>query len=250
MLNNKKIVVVMPAYNAEATLEKTYNEIPKDFIDEIILVDDFSKDNTVNIAKQLNIKTICHSKNMGYGANQKTCYNEALKIGADITIMLHPDYQYNPKLIPAMASMIAYNNYDFVIASRFLTGNAKKSKMPRYKYFANRFLTSFQNILLNKDLSEYHSGYRAFNSEILKKIDYNSLSNDFIFDNELITLICRNNFSIGEISTPARYFNEASSINFKNSCKYGLGVLFISIKFFLNKAKNKISKYLLQDWEQ
>ncbi len=239
MLNNKKIIVVMPAYNAQATLEKTYSEIPKEFVDEIILVDDFSKDKTVEISKRLGIKTFCHNKNLGYGANQKTCYNKALENKADIIIMLHPDYQYNPKLIPAMASMIAYNNYDFVIASRFLAGSAKKSKMPRYKYFANKFLTSFQNLLLNKDLSEYHSGYRAFSSEILKKIDYNSLSNDFIFDNELIALICYNNFSIGEISTPARYFNEASSINFKNSCKYGLGVIHTNIKYFF---KNNISQ--------
>ena len=235
MLNNKKIVIVMPAYNAQATLEKTYNEIPKEFVDGIILVDDFSKDDTVKIAKSLGIKTICHSENLGYGANQKTCYNEALKINADIIIMLHPDYQYDPKLIPAIASMIAYDNYDFVIASRFLTGNAKKSKMPRYKYFANKFLTKFQNIMLNQNLSEYHSGYRAFRADILRKIDYNKLNNDFIFDNELLALICSNNFSIGEISAPARYFDEASSINFKNSCKYGLGCIKVSLFHFFKK---------------
>ena len=235
MLNNKKIVIVMPAYNAQATLEKTYNEIPKEFVDDIILVDDFSKDDTVKIAKSLGIKTICHSENLGYGANQKTCYNEALKINADIIIMLHPDYQYDPKLIPAIASMIAYDNYDFVIASRFLTGNAKKSKMPRYKYFANKFLTKFQNIMLNQNLSEYHSGYRAFRADILRKIDYNKLNNDFIFDNELLALICSNNFSIGEISAPARYFDEASSINFKNSCKYGLGCIKVSLSHFFKK---------------
>ena len=235
MLNNKKIVIVMPAYNAQATLEKTYNEIPKEFVDDIILVDDFSKDDTVKIAKNLGIKTICHSENLGYGANQKTCYNKALKINADIIIMLHPDYQYDPKLIPAIASMIAYDNYDFVIASRFLTGNAKKSKMPRYKYFANKFLTKFQNIMLNQNLSEYHSGYRAFRADILRKIDYNKLNNDFIFDNELLALICSNNFSIGEISAPARYFDEASSINFKNSYKYGLGCIKVSLFHFFKK---------------
>ena len=235
MLNNKKIVIVMPAYNAQATLEKTYNEIPKEFVDDIILVDDFSKDDTVKIAKSLGIKTICHSKNLGYGANQKTCYNEALKINADIIIMLHPDYQYDPKLIPAIASMIAYDNYDFVIASRFLTGNAKKSKMPRYKYFANKFLTKFQNIMLNQNLSEYHSGYRAFRADILRKIDYNKLNNDFIFDNELLALICSNNFSIGEISAPARYFDEAISINFITSCKYGLGCIKVSLSHFFKK---------------
>lgn len=225
----------MPAYNAQATLEKTYNEIPKEFVDDIILVDDFSKDDTVKIAKNLGIKTICHSENLGYGANQKTCYNKALKINADIIIMLHPDYQYDPKLIPAIASMIAYDNYDFVIASRFLTGNAKKSKMPRYKYFANKFLTKFQNIMLNQNLSEYHSGYRAFRADILRKIDYNKLNNDFIFDNELLALICSNNFSIGEISAPARYFDEASSINFKNSYKYGLGCIKVSLFHFFKK---------------
>ena len=235
MLNNKKIVIVMPAYNAQATLEKTYNEIPKEFVDDIILVDDFSKDDTVKIAKNLGIKTICHSENLGYGANQKTCYNKALKINADIIIMLHPDYQYDPKLIPAIASMIAYDNYDFVIASRFLTGNAKKSKMPRYKYFANKFLTKFQNFMLNQNLSEYHSGYRAFRADILRKIDYNKLNNDFIFDNELLALICSNNFSIGEISAPARYFDEASSINFKNSYKYGLGCIKVSLFHFFKK---------------
>ena len=243
MLNNKKIVIVMPAYNAQATLEKTYNEIPKEFVDDIILVDDFSKDDTVKIAKSLGIKTICHSKNLGYGANQKTCYNEALKINADIIIMLHPDYQYDPKLIPAIASMIAYDNYDFVIASRFLTGNAKKSKMPRYKYFANKFLTKFQNIMLNQNLSEYHSGYRAFRADILRKIDYNKLNNDFIFDNELLALICSNNFSIGEISAPARYFDEASSINFKNSCKYGLGCIKVSLSHFFKKIRFKNKSY-------
>ena len=243
MLNNKKIVIVMPAYNTQATLEKTYNEIPKEFVDDIILVDDFSKDDTVKIAKSLGIKTICHSKNLGYGANQKTCYNEALKINADIIIMLHPDYQYDPKLIPAIASMIAYDNYDFVIASRFLTGNAKKSKMPRYKYFANKFLTKFQNIMLNQNLSEYHSGYRAFRADILRKIDYNKLKNDFIFDNELLALICSNNFSIGEISAPARYFDEASSINFKNSCKYGLGCIKVSLSHFFKKIRFKNKSY-------
>ena len=243
MLNNKKIVIVMPAYNAQATLEKTYNEIPKEFVDDIILVDDFSKDDTVKIAKSLGIKTICHSENLGYGANQKTCYNEALKINADIIIMLHPDYQYDPKLIPAIASMIAYDNYDFVIASRFLTENSKRNKMLRYKYFANKFLTKFQNIMLNQNLSEYHSGYRAFRADILKKIDYNKLNNDFIFDNELLALICSNNFSIGEISAPARYFDEASSINFKNSCKYGLGCIKVSLSHFFKKHILNSIKY-------
>ena len=243
MLNNKKIIIVMPAYNAQATLKKTYDEIPKNFIDEIILVDDFSKDKTVQISKQLGIKTICHKENLGYGANQKTCYNAALESGADIVIMLHPDYQYDPKLIPSIASMIAFDNYDFVIASRFLNGSAKKSKMPRYKYFANRFLTTFQNIMLNQDLSEYHSGYRAFSAKVLRQINYQKLDNDFIFDNEFLSLICFNNFRIGEISAPAKYFKEASSINFLRSCKYGLGCIKISLLFAISKLgfKTKLS---------
>ncbi|MBE7708328.1 MAG: glycosyltransferase family 2 protein [Cyanobacteria bacterium SIG27] len=235
MINNKKIVIVMPAYNAQATLKETFEAIPKDIVDDILLVDDCSKDNTVELAKTIGIKTITHEKNLGYGGNQKTCYNEALKLGADIVIMLHPDFQYDPNLIPALASMIAYDNYDCAIASRMLVGSAKNSKMPKYKYFANKFLTAFQNFFLNKNLSEYHTGYRAFSAETLRSLPYHKMSDDFIFDNEMLALIYYKGFSIGEISCPTKYFDGASSINFIRSCKYGLGVLKVSLLYRLAK---------------
>ena len=235
MINNKKIVIVMPAYNAQATLKETYEAIPKEIVDKIILVDDCSSDDTLKIANSLNIETIKHEKNLGYGANQKTCYNEAIKNNADIVIMLHPDFQYDPRLIPSLASMIAYDNYDCAIASRMLVGSAKNSKMPKYKYFANRFLTLFQNFILNKNLSEYHSGYRAFSSKILKDLPFDKMSDDFIFDNQMLSLIYYKNYSIGEISCPTKYFSEASSINFIRSCKYGLGVLKTSVLYRLAK---------------
>ncbi len=231
----------MPAYNAQATLKKTFDAIPKDCIDEIILVDDNSTDDTVKLSKELGLKTICHNKNLGYGANQKTCYNEALKSKADIIIMLHPDFQYDPRLIPSLASLVAYNNYDCAIASRMLVNSAKYSKMPKYKYFANKFLTTFQNIFLNKGLSEYHSGYRAFSADLLKKINLEKLSDDFIFDNQLLALIYYKNYTIGEISCPTKYFDGASSINFLRSCKYGTGVLLISIQYRLAKIGIKTS---------
>ncbi len=235
MLNNKKITVVMPAYNAGATLGETYNNIPLDIVDQIILVDDCSSDDTVALAESLNIKVITHEKNLGYGANQKTCYKEALKSDSDIIVMLHPDFQYDPNLIPALASMIAYNNYDCAIASRFLVQSALKSKMPKYKYVANRFLTAFQNICLNRGLSEYHSGYRAFSREVLETINFSKLDDDFIFDNQMLALIYYNNFSIGEISCPTKYFDAASSINFLRSMKYGFGVLKVSISYLLSR---------------
>ena len=231
----------MPAYNAQATLKETFDAIPKDCIDEIILVDDNSTDDTVKLSKELGLKTICHNKNLGYGANQKTCYNEALKSKADIIIMLHPDFQYDPRLIPSLASLVAYNNYDCAIASRMLVNSAKYSKMPKYKYFANKFLTTFQNIFLNKGLSEYHSGYRAFSADLLKKINLEKLSDDFIFDNQLLALIYYKNYTIGEISCPTKYFDGASSINFFRSCKYGIGVLLISIQYRLAKIGIKTS---------
>ena len=231
----------MPAYNAQATLKETFDAIPKDCIDEIILVDDNSTDDTVKLSKELGLKTICHNKNLGYGANQKTCYNEALKSKADIIIMLHPDFQYDPRLIPSLASLVAYNNYDCAIASRMLVNSAKYSKMPKYKYFANKFLTTFQNIFLNKGLSEYHSGYRAFSADLLKKINLEKLSDDFIFDNQLLALIYYKNYTIGEISCPTKYFDSASSINFLRSCKYGIGVLLISIQYRLAKIGIKTS---------
>lgn len=235
----------MPAYNAQATLKETFDAIPKDCIDEIILVDDNSTDDTVKLSKELGLKTICHNKNLGYGANQKTCYNEALKSKADIIIMLHPDFQYDPRLIPSLASLVAYNNYDCAIASRMLVNSAKYSKMPKYKYLANKFLTTFQNIFLNKGLSEYHSGYRAFSADLLKKINLEKLSDDFIFDNQLLALIYYKNYTIGEISCPTKYFDGASSINFLRSCKYGIGVLLISIQYRLAKIgiKTSIFKY-------
>ncbi len=237
MINNKKIVVIMPAYNAEKTLEKTYNEIYKNFVDEIILVDDFSSDATKDIAKRLNITTIVHEKNLGYGGNQKSCYRAALRAGADIVIMLHPDYQYTPKLIPAMASMMAFGEYDAVIASRMLGNSALKGGMPFYKYISNRFLTEFQNILTGEKLSEYHTGFRGFTREILETLPLEDCSNDFIFDNQMLALILYNGFKIGEVSCPTKYFKEASSINFFRSCKYGLEVLLVSLKYRLAKSK-------------
>ena len=233
MINNKKIIVIMPAYNAEKTLKQTYEEIYRDFVDEIILVDDFSNDKTLEVAKELGIKTISHDKNMGYGANQKSCYKSALENGADIVIMLHPDYQYTPKLIPAIASMLAFEEYDAVIASRMLGNSALKGGMPLYKFLANKFLTTFENICSGEKLSEYHTGFRGFTRKSLENIPYEKLSNDFLFDNEILALLMFKDFNIGEISCPTKYFKEASSINFIRSCKYGLGVLKVSLKYLL-----------------
>ncbi len=235
MLNHKKIVVVLPAYQAEKTLEKTYNEIPFEIVDDVILVDDASPDETIKVAKRLGITTFAHERNLGYGGNQKTCYDKALELNADIIIMLHPDYQYTPKLIPAMAAMIAYGGYDMVLASRILVKGALKGGMPLYKYVANRFLTFTENQLLNAKLSEYHTGYRAYKAEVLRSIPYHKNSNDFVFDNQLIAQVMYFGFNIGEISCPARYFEEASSIDFKRSVKYGLGVLKTAVEYFLSK---------------
>jgi len=245
MINGKKIVVIMPAYNAEKTLKKTYEDIYKDVVDEVILVDDHSKDNTKDVAKELKITTILHKENKGYGANQKSCYTAALKADADIIIMLHPDYQYSPKLIPAMASMIAFEEYDCVIGSRILDGGALKGGMPFYKYISNRFLTFFQNFFMGKNLSEYHTGFRGFNKKILTGLPLKECGDDFIFDNEMLALIYYYGFKIGEISCPTKYFPEASSINFSRSLKYGFGVLGVSLKYFLAKTglwKGKIFK--------
>ncbi len=233
MINGKKVVVVMPAYNAEKTLEKTYHEIYKDVVDEVILTDDCSSDNTKNLAKELNITTVFHEKNQGYGGNQKSCYVAALNSGADIVIMLHPDYQYTPKLVPAIASMLAFGEYDVVMASRMLTGGALKGGMPLYKWFANKFLTTFQNVLTGNSLSEYHTGFRGFTREVLEKLPLEDCDDDFIFDNEIMALIFYNRFKVGEISCPTKYFPEASSINFVRSCKYGMGVMRVSILYFL-----------------
>ncbi len=236
MIFDKKIAVVLPAYNAEQTLERTFKEIPFDIVDDVILVDDFSKDNTYQIAEKLGIThRIRHIHNKGYGGNQKTCYNKAVEIGADIVIMLHPDYQYTPKLIHSMAYLIANDVYKVVFGSRILGKGALKGGMPLYKYIANRFLTLFQNIMISEKLSEYHTGYRAFSSDVLKAINYNANSDDFVFDNQMISQIFYAGFEIAEITCPTKYFDEASSINFKRSMKYGLGVLAVSIEHFLNK---------------
>ncbi len=235
MLNGKKVVVVMPAYNAEKTLERTYREIPFEFVDDVILVDDASRDRTSETAKTIGIRTIVHESNLGYGANQKTCYRAALELGADIIIMVHPDYQYTPKLIPAMASMIAYGEFDVVLGSRILGVGALLGGMPLYKYISNRFLTLFENLLLNHKLSEYHTGYRAFSREILERLPLEHNSNDFLFDNQMLAQIIWFGYRIGEVSCPTKYFPEASSINFRRSFTYGLGVLKTSLQFRLQK---------------
>jgi len=235
LLNGKKIVVVMPAYNSARTLQQTYSEVPFDVVDEAILVDDGSVDETVALAREIGLTTFLHEKNIGYGKNQKTCYREALLRRADIVIMVHPDYQYSPKLITPLAGMIAYGEYDAVLASRILGVGALKGGMPLYKYIANRFLTAFENVLLNYKLSEYHTGYRAFTRELLEALPLEENSNDFVFDNEMLAQIIYFNYRVGEISCPTRYFPEASSINFKRSVEYGLGVVATSVKFRLQK---------------
>jgi len=244
MINNKKIVVVLPAYNAEKTLEKTYSEIPFEIVDEVILTDDCSKDLTVAKAAELGIKEIhIHEFNKGYGGNQKTCYNRALELGADIVIMLHPDYQYTPKLIHSISYLIANDLYPAVLASRILGKGALKGGMPLVKYIANRILTLAQNILMHQKLSEYHSGYRAFSADVLRGINYNINSDDFVFDNEMLAQIFYAGFEIGEVTCPTKYFKEASSINMKRSMIYGLGVLRVSFQYRLNKwgiIKSKI----------
>ena len=237
MYRNKKIVVVLPAYNAALTLEKTYNEIPFDLVDDVILVDDCSSDKTAEIGTSLGIKHIIkHEQNKGYGGNQKTCYKKALEIGGDIIVMLHPDYQYSPRLIPAIVSIIGSGLYPVVFASRILGKSARTGGMPLYKYISNRVLTMIQNILMNEKLTEYHTGYRAYSSEVLKKVNFEKNSDDFIFDNEMIALIFHNGFSIAEVTCPTKYFEEASSINFRRSVKYGLGVLQVSFLYFLTRT--------------
>lgn len=235
MLNGKKIVVVMPAYNAEKTLEMTYKEIPFEIVDDVILVDDASQDRTSEIARKMGIHTIAHTENLGYGGNQKSCYRAALELGAEIVIMVHPDYQYTPKLIPAMASMIAYGEFDAVLGSRILGVGALRGGMPLYKYISNRFLTLFENLLLGYKLSEYHTGYRAFSREILERLPLEKNSNDFVFDNQMLAQIIWFGYRIGELSCPTKYFEDASSINFRSSVAYGLGVLKTSVQFRLRK---------------
>ena len=236
MIKSKKVVVVMTAYNAYNTLEKTYNEVPFSIVDDVILVDDYGSDNTFELANKLGIKhVIRHEYNKGYGGNQKTCYNKALDLKADIIVMLHPDYQYTPKLIESMCSIIANELYPVVLGSRILGKGALKGGMPIYKYVANRMLTLFQNILMNQKLSEYHTGFRAFSVDVLNDIDYNKNSDDFIFDNQMLAQIIFRGYEIGEITCPTKYFQDASSINFQRSSIYGIGVIMTSVKYFLTK---------------
>lgn len=235
MLNGKKIVVVLPAYNAAKTLETTYREIPLGIVDCVVLVDDASRDNTPEVARKLGITTIVHERNVGYGGNQKTCYRAALDLGADIVVMLHPDYQYTPRLLPAMAAMIAYGEFDAVLASRILGTGALKGGMPFYKYVSNRFLTFVENLLLGQKLSEYHTGYRAFSRAVLEKLPLEKNSDDFVFDNQMLAQITWCGYSIGEVSCPTKYFPEASSINFRRSVTYGLGVLATALSYRLSR---------------
>jgi glycosyltransferase involved in cell wall biosynthesis len=236
MYNSKKVVIVMPAYRASQTLERTYREIPFDIVDEVILVDDYSPDDTAEVAKRLNIHhVIRHDVNKGYGGNQKTCYTKALEIGADIVVMVHPDYQYTPKLIRAMVSIIGEDLYPVVFGSRILGKGALKGGMPMYKYIANRFLTFSQNLLMGQKLSEYHTGYRAFSRQVLDTVPFRKCDDDFIFDNEMIAQIFWKGYEIAEVTCPTKYFEEASSINFVRSSKYGLGVLRVSLLYFFSK---------------
>jgi glycosyltransferase involved in cell wall biosynthesis len=243
MISGKKVAAVLPAYNAEKTLEKTYREIPRDIVDEIVLVDDASLDKTADLARSIGIKhVVVHERNTGYGGNQKSCYNKALELGADIVIMVHPDYQYTPQLIPSMAYLIANDVYPVVLGSRVLGRGALRGGMPKYKYIANRFLTLFQNYMIGQKLSEYHTGYRAFSREVLESINYEANSDDFVFDNQMLSQIFAAGFEIAEITCPTKYFKEASSINFRRSVKYGLGVLKVSFLHFLHNLGINSSK--------
>lgn len=244
MYKGKKVIVVMPAYNAALTLKQTYKEIPLDLVDEVILCDDAGTDNTLEVAQSLGIRhCIRHESNKGYGGNQKTLYNKALELGGDIIIMLHPDYQYTPKLIPAMVNIIGDELYPVVLGSRILGKGALKGGMPIYKYIANRFLTMTQNLLVGYKLSEYHTGYRSFSREVLESINFNENSDDFVFDNQMLSQIIYAGFDIAEVTCPTKYFEEASSINFKRSAVYGIGVLGVSCKHFLQKMG--LAKYKL-----
>lgn len=236
MLNNKRIIVVLPAYNAAKTLEQTYKEIPFDIVDDVVLVDDASKDDTAEVGRRLGIRhVIKHDKNKGYGGNQKSCYKKAIELGADIVIMLHPDYQYTPKLIPSISWIIANDLYPVVLASRILGKGALKGGMPLYKYIANRILTLVQNWLVGQKLSEYHTGYRAFSAAVLRDLNLEANSDDFVFDNQMLSQIIFKGYEIGEVTCPTKYFEEASSINFKRSSIYGIGVLVTSVKHRLQK---------------
>jgi glycosyltransferase involved in cell wall biosynthesis len=244
MIQGHKVVVVLPAYNAASTLETTYRAIPPGAADEILLVDDASVDETLAVAMRLGLRVITHYRNTGYGGDQKTCYREALKAGAQIIVMIHPDYQYTPKLIPAMASMIASGEYDVVLGSRILTGTARAGGMPLYKYIANRCLTAFQNLVLGAKLSEFHTGFRAFTNTVLESLPLEENSNDFVFDNQIIAQALAFGYRIGEISCPTRYFREASSINFVTSVRYGFGVLRTSFEFLAWRMNVWTPRYL------
>jgi len=235
MLHGKKIIVVLPAYNAALTLAKTVSELDREVVDDILLVDDYSSDETVRLARELGIRSFLHDKNYGYGRNQKTCYGEALKSGADVIVMLHPDYQYSPKLVSAMAAMVVSGEYDVILGSRIIGGIAHKSGMPMYKYVSNRFLTLVENLFLGSKLTEFHTGFRAFSREVLEALPLQTNSDDFIFDNEMLAQAIFFGYKVGEISCPTRYFPEASSINFQRSVVYGLGVLWTSLRFRLQK---------------
>jgi glycosyltransferase involved in cell wall biosynthesis len=247
LFHDKKIVVVMPAYNAARTIERTYREIPMDLVDEVVVTDDASGDETVEIARRLGLRTLVHETNRGYGGNQKTCYTEALRLGADVVIMLHPDYQYTPALLPAMIGMITDGPFDAVLGSRVLGGRALAGGMPAYKYIANRFLTAVQNLLTGAKLSEYHTGYRAFSREVLENLALLENSDDFVFDNQMLAQILVAGYEIGEISCPAAYFEEASSINFSRSVRYGLGVLRVSLDAFLHRKNFTRVSYFASD---
>ncbi len=234
MIGRRKVLVVMPAYNAEATLRRTWREIPFDVVDEVILVDDASRDGTVREARRLGIRTIVHPENRGYGGNQKTCYEAALSRGADIVVMLHPDYQYTPRLIAAMAHLLASGEFDVVLGSRILGGKALEGGMPLYKYFFNRMLTLVQNLLMGAKLSEYHTGYRAFTRKVLKSLPLNRNSDDFVFDAQMLSQVLFAGFRVGEITCPAKYFPEASSINFRRSLVYGIGCIVTALQYRLS----------------
>jgi glycosyltransferase involved in cell wall biosynthesis len=244
MINGKTIVVVLPAYNAAKTLEMTYREIPFEIVDDVVLVDDHSRDETSTVGHELGIKhVIRHDRNRGYGGNQKTCYRTALELGADIVIMLHPDYQYTPQLIPSMAWLIANDVYHVVLGSRILGNGARKGGMPLYKYIANRGLTFIQNLLVGQKLSEYHTGYRAFSRTVLESIDIEKNSDDFVFDNQMLSQIIMKDFEIAEVTCPTKYFDDASSINFRRSTIYGFGVLWTSLQHRLHKMGLKNARY-------
>ena len=245
MVLNQKVVVVLPAYNAQSTLAKTLAEIDRSWVDDIVLVDDASQDATAELAKELGIQhVLVHERNRGYGGNQKSCYRKALELGADIVVMIHPDYQYTPKLLNALISMVASGVYDAVFASRILGKGALQGGMPRYKYWSNRLLTAIQNMLMGQHLSEYHTGYRAYHKRVLNAVKFDLNSDDFVFDNQIVSQIFNAGFNIGELSCPTRYFPEASSINFRRSVTYGLGVLGVSLQYRLHKWGLYSPRYL------